>query len=68
MTARSSRRTKGASQVRGRIFFCAPGRNGVAEYLTAYLPQPPGSLDHSTLLNLPERVQQLRRINFGNRS
>jgi len=57
-----------ASKVGRRVKLCPPGRDGIAEYLTAKLPKPEGSLDSPTLLNLPESIEQFGRINVCNRA
>ena len=59
-------RTECSSQGHGRIILDAAGRDGVAEHLTACLPQSSSGLDYSTLLNFFENRQQFRRINFPN--
>ena len=43
---------------------CSPGNNGVAEYLPAELPQPTSGLDYTSLLNLPEHLQQFGRVDI----
>ncbi|MGB7279024.1 MAG: hypothetical protein WBD15_14910, partial [Pseudolabrys sp.] len=56
------------SKVGRRVVLCPPGRDGIAEYLAAELPKPQGSFDSSTLLNLPESIEQFGRINVCNRA
>jgi hypothetical protein len=68
MAARPSGGFQGASKVRRWIMLCAPGRDGVAEYLAAELTKPQRSLDSPTVLNLPESIQRFGCINRCNRA